>query len=350
MEKECFVIFNPGSKYRKENRKWQGIPGIEQTRDGTLWAAWYSGGDGEGPDNYVIVVKSTDQGKTWSDPLIVVDPPGTTRAFDPCLWVDPVGKLWLFWAMSDGWWDGKGGVWTIVNENPENKEFSCSNPRKIAPGIMMNKPVVLSTKQWLFPIAVWNREPLVPEMSHLRFSLVYISSDSGKTIEFLGSADVPQRSCDEHMLVELKDGKIWMLVRTSYGIGESFSYDRGKSWSPGRNSQIPGPDSRFHIRRLKSGNLLLINHYGFKDKVRSHLTAMLSEDEGNSWPYKLVIDEREKVSYPDATEDRNGKIFVIYDYDRYGAKKIMMAVITEDDIKAGRIVSRDSKLKIAIDV
>ncbi|MCM8815338.1 MAG: glycoside hydrolase, partial [Candidatus Omnitrophica bacterium] len=83
---------------------------------------------------------------------------------------------------------------------------------------------------------------------------------------------------------------------------------------------------------------------------RSHLTAMLSEDEGNSWPYKLVIDEREKVSYPDATEDRNGKIFVIYDYDRYGAKKIMMAVITEDDIKAGRIVSRDSKLKIAIDV
>lgn len=344
------IIFNPGTRYSRKNRKWQGIPGIERTKNGTLWATWYSGGDGEGPENYVIMVKSEDEGKTWSEPLIVIDPPGSIRAFDPCLWVDPSGRLWLFWAMSNGWWDGKGGVWAIFNENPEDEKCIWSKPRKIADGIMMNKPVALSAGEWLFPVAVWNREPLVPELKHLRFSNVYISKDGGKTITYLGSADVPERTCDEHMIVELKNGALWMLVRTSYGIGESFSYDKGRTWTPGKNSGISGPDSRFHIRRLKSGNLLLVNHYGFKDRVRSHLTAMLSEDEGKTWTYKIILDEREKVSYPDATEDENGRIFIIYDHDRYGAKEILLAIVTEDDIRSGKIVSGGSCLRIPVDV
>ncbi|HOJ30723.1 MAG TPA: sialidase family protein [bacterium] len=343
------LFFSPTDrKYRRENRKWQGIPGITMTSDGTLWAVWYSGGDGEGPENYVLVVNSKDKGINWSEPIIVIDPPDDIRAFDPCLWTDPYGKLWLFWAMSKNWWDGKAGVWAITGEQVGD---GCvwSKPRRIADGIMMNKPAVLSTGEWLFPIAVWNREPFLPEMDNLRFSNVYISKDNGKTITFLGSADVPERMCDEHMIVELKTGVLRMLVRTSYGIGESFSYDRGKTWIKGCSSNIAGPGSRFHIRRLNSGNLLLINHYGFSEKNRSHLTAMLSEDDGKTWPYKLLLDERDKVSYPDAIETKNGEIFIIYDYDRYGKKEILMAVVTEQDIKAGEIITPDSKLKMPVD-
>ncbi|MCX7705799.1 MAG: glycoside hydrolase, partial [bacterium] len=313
------------------------------------WLTWYSGGDGEGPENYVIVVKSVDAEKTWFEPFLVIDPPSKIRAFDPCLWLDPAGRLWLFWAMSNGLWDGRGGVWTMVNENPDSGISKWSKPKRVADGIMMNKPTVLSSGEWLFPIAIWNREPFIHETNHLRFSNVYVSYDAGRTINYFSSADVPERTCDEHIIVELKNGSLWMLVRTSYGIGESFSFDRGRTWTPGRDSGIPGPDSRFQIRRLKSGNLLLINHHGFKDRVRSHLTALLSEDDGKTWQYKLLLDERENVSYPDATEDEYGRIFIIYDHDRYGAKEILMAVITENDIKAGRIVTPDSKLKVTID-
>ena len=39
------IIVNPGSEYNK--RKWQGIPGIEKTKNGTLWVAFYSGGKKE---------------------------------------------------------------------------------------------------------------------------------------------------------------------------------------------------------------------------------------------------------------------------------------------------------------
>lgn len=342
------VFFSSSTKYERKNRKWQGIPGIERTKKGTLWTTWYSGGNGEGPENYVLVFRSFDNGKTWSEPVVIIDPPGNIRAFDPCLWIDPLNRLWLFWSMSDGWFDGKAGVWCIYTENPDEKKPLWSNPVRIFDGIMMNKPIVLSTGEWLFPSAVWNRKPFLPEMEGLRFSNVYISTDNGKTFSLLGHADVPERSCDEHMIVELKNKSLWMLVRTSYGIGESFSFDRGKTWTQGKPSAIAGPDSRFHIRRLKSGNLLLINHFGFKDKIRSHLTCLLSEDEGKTWSFKLVLDERDKVSYPDSTQADDERIFIIYDHDRYGEKEILMAIITENDIKAGKLISPDSVLKVPV--
>ncbi len=353
-----WVVFSPGEKYHRKNRKWQGIPGIERTKKGTLWATWYSGGDGEGPYNYVILVRSTDDGKSWSQPMIVIDPPDHIRAYDPCLWIDPEGKLWFFWSIcksefdttKNRWtiFDGKAGVWCMICENPDSENPSWSQSRRIADGVMLNKPTVLSTGEWLFPVSVWNMPPYLPEMDRFRFSNVYVSKDCGKTIELLGQADIPDRTYCEHMIVELKDGTLWMLVRTSYGIGESFSYDRGKTWPKGKPSKIQGPGSRFFIRKLKSGNLLLVNHYGFRDKIRSHLTAMLSQDNGITWEYKLLIDEREKVSYPDAVES-DSRIYIIYDHDRYGAKEILMTVITEEDIKAGKIVSKDPRLRIPVD-
>ena len=42
-------------------------------------------------------------------------------------------------------------------------------------------------------------------------------------------------------------------------------------------------NSRFFIRRLESGNLLLVRHNPPDRKTRSHLTAYLSEDDGKSW-------------------------------------------------------------------
>lgn len=47
-----------GSEYSSRSRRWQGIPGIERAPGGRLWATWYSGGPGEGPENYVLAVIS----------------------------------------------------------------------------------------------------------------------------------------------------------------------------------------------------------------------------------------------------------------------------------------------------
>jgi hypothetical protein len=34
------VIVNPGEQYAAAARPWQGIPTLERTRKGRLWAAW----------------------------------------------------------------------------------------------------------------------------------------------------------------------------------------------------------------------------------------------------------------------------------------------------------------------
>jgi hypothetical protein len=78
------------------------------------------------------------------------------------------------------------------------------------------------------------------------------------------------------------------------------------------------------------------------------MTAAISEDDGQTWPHKILIDERAAVSYPDSVSDSNGNIYIIYDRDRGGAKEILLARITEDNIKAGSIVTGTSYTKRVI--
>jgi len=343
------------AKYWKENRQWQGIPGIERTTSGRLWAALYSGGDTEGPDNYVVLITSEDDGVTWSRPDLVVDPPGQVRAFDPCLWHDPSGRLWLFWSQSYGFYDGRAGIWAIVADDADGPHPQWSEPRRIADGVMMNKPTVLASGEWLLPFAVWgytDKEGIQihSEHNHLpaeMYSNVFSSLDNGVSFQRVGQVDMPDRSYDEHMLVEKKNGDLWMLVRTYGGIGECFSSDKGRTWSEPKADVLAGPCSRFFVRRLRSGNLLLINHHAFKE--RNNLTAMLSKDDGTTWEGFLLLDERDNVSYPDGVETEDGRIYIIYDRERYKDKEICLAVFREEDVLAGKRVTADARLKVTIE-
>ena len=344
---------SPDPDYGASKRLWQGIPGIERTGGGRLYATWYSGGDIEGPDNHVLLVRSDDSGLTWSEPLLVIDPPGLVRAFDPVVWLDPLGRLWFFWSQSfcqrlPQWrtWNGRGGVWFTRCDEPDASALSWTPPCRIADGVMMNKPLVRTNGEWLLPLSGWgNIDPKLPELQPEALSNLYVSTDEGRTFQRRGGADVPFRTFDEHMTVERRDGSLWMLVRTQYGIGQSTSIDGGAAWSPGMPAAIAGPGSRFHLRRLPgpTGRLLLINHLNFTG--RSHLTASLSDDDGLTWMSHLLLDERSDVSYPDATLLADGLIVVIYDRERHAAKEILMAGFTQADMLAGSLVTEGSFLK-----
>ena len=339
------LIYHPGKEYSDAERKWQGIPGIERTKNGRLYAAFYSGGVTEQPGNFVLLVKSDDDGETFSAPILAVVPPTPqVRCFDECLWIDPKGVFHLFWAQSYHFLDGRIGVWEALCEDPDADEPVFSAPRRIANGIMMNKPIVLSSGEWLLTCGIYEgiteKEIMIPEE---RFSNVYISRDEGKTFTLAGHTDYEDRLIDEHMNIERKDGSVWMLIRARHGIGQAFSYDKGMTWSKAEDSGLGGPCSRFCIRRLKSGRMLLVNHHNFQG--RNNLKAMLSEDEGKTWKGYLMLDERQNVSYPDMTEDDSGNLYITYDYDRCGAREILLAKITEEDILAGTLVTPTSFLR-----
>ena len=336
------VNFSPGAESNSEARKYQGIPTIERTPGGRLWAGWYAGPINEDRFNYVMAAISDDDGNTWSDLKFVINPDGDgpRRASDPCFWLDPSGKLWLFWWMNGG---GLNVTMSITTENPDAENPNWTEPRALFPGVMINKPIVTKNGEWLMPAAIWRQDDSCRVM---------VSKDQGRTWALRGAANVPKdrRNCDEPMLVERQDGSLWLLVRTSsYGIGDSVSTDAGRTWTEVKD-HLQQTTSRFHIQRLASGNLLLIKHNGIDERARgrNHLTAYLSADDGKSWKGGLLLDARDTVSYPDATQAPDGTIYVIYDWNRADEKHILLTTFTEADVLAGKYHSSKARQRVLI--
>jgi len=254
----------------------------------------------------------------------------------------------------------------MMTTSPEADSPTWSEPRRIANGLMLNKPTVLKNGDWLLPVGLWKdsepkldlddvdlspytEEMLVHELGAERGSNVFRSTDAGVTFEFLGQAHVPLTRVDEHMLVERRDGSLWMLVRTTEGIGQSLSTDGGKTWSPG-TIYLAGENvanKRFFLRRLQSGALLLVRNNG-PTGARSHLTAFVSDDDGVTWEGGLVIEGREGAAYPDGTQAEDGTIYLIHDFDRAGVGVIYMATFGEDDVRAGKIVTEHARLGVEV--
>ncbi len=325
-----------------DNRAFQGIPSMAIAPGGRLWANWYAGiTPGEDQNNYVAVSTSGDDGKTWRE-VLVIDPdgPGPVRAFDPELWAAPDGRLFVFWAQAAGHDGSVAGVWCVHTDQPDQEQPAWSTPRRLTDGIMMCKPVVLSTGEWVLPASTWRATDFSARM--------IVSQDGGKTWSLRGACQVPPaaRAFDEHHIVERNDRSLWLLARTKYGIGESVSTDRGKSWLDLAPSDIAHPSARFFIRRLNSGNLLLVKHGPIQRPTgRSHLTAFLSRDDGKTWEGGLVLDARRGVSYPDGQQMKDGRIRIIYDFSRTGSRHILMADFREADILAKKPVSQDVGLQ-----
>lgn len=367
------AILSPvDESHARKTRGSQGVAGIERSPQGRLWATWYAGTGTRGvesPFSYVVLATSGDDGQTWEE-RVVLQPRRFVRAMDPNLWLDPQGKLWFFWVQCAGLQDGRWGVWAMIAEDPEEAATTWSAPRRIANGLMLNKPTVLANGDWLLPVGLWREnEPtlaldrhdvspythadLVHDLGDERGSNVIRSRDGGQTFEFLGQARVPGTRVDEHMLVERRDGSLWMLVRTVRGIGQSHSTDGGRTWSEG-TVYLPGrkySNKRFFLRRLQSGALLLVRN-DHPEGQRSHMTAFVSDDEGETWSDGFLLDERES-SYPDGTQAPNGDIYLIYDHQRYtrnragdeGIGSVQMAIFREEDIRAGKTVSPRTRLQ-----
>lgn len=339
--------------YDSHHRLWQGIPSVEVTAGGRLFATLYSGGKTEENGNFSVLLTSRDGGNTWSEPIAAVDVGSEERAYDSCLWIDPHGRLWYVWAVMP-----HNRIEYALCEDPDAEILRWSDIRTIPGDVMLNKPIVHSDGAWLFPTAVWKdalttgsaggNDGTKPSGAH-----VYASEDGGITFTHRGTVVARERWFDEHMLLTKKNGDLEMFIRTTYGVGKAVSHDGGRTFDPDTDSKLGGPNSRFYIGRLSSGSILVVNHYRFHK--RDHLTAMISRDEGQSFEGFLLIDERADVSYPDVKE-HGGYLYVIYDRERgahyradrdysHAAREILLAKITEEDILAGKVISSGSFLK-----
>ena len=347
--------------------------GIDITPGGRLWISWFGGGDNE--KAYLMLAKSDDNGLSWSEPQFIIKEPPTPNGFPRSVlvgnvWTQPDGKFRIFFSYSLGSYDGRAGVWTAVCDNPDSEQPSWSEPKRIWHGFTINKPIVTQTGEWLLGISLWRKKRifgfhdmpceydnyqghLFQELDNERKAHVFASSDCGKSWQKRGGIRLEERDFDEQVIVERQDYSLLMYLRTCYGIienglAETESYDAGITWRKPEKSSLPHTSSRIFASRLKSGRLLIVKHGGLEEpvKVRSHLTAYISEDDGKSWSGGLLLDERVGISYPDGFQAPDGRIFITYDFKRINGE-ILLAVFSEEDVLACE-PSSETQLKISV--
>lgn len=323
--------------------------GIARTRGGRIWLGYFAGGDNA--DAVIILCRSDDDGMTFSDPLFYVDPGYVgnrhVSAVVGNLWTAPAGRLFLFITLSLGHFDGRGGVWYSVCENPDDDKPVWSEVKRIWHGAGLQKPTVLADGTWLYAISLWRWAHGFPELNEERGAWVFASKDEGATWKRRGHILVPEgRTFDEHMIVERDDGSLFMTLRNDKtGICTSESGDKGYTWTVPATPEYNSASARTFLRKLASGNFLMVKHtVPGHDRAtdgaapRSHLTAHISTDGCRTWSKGLLLDERPRVSYPDGFQAPDGRIFIQYDRLR-DSGEILLAVFTEEDALAGKDVS-----------
>ncbi len=160
----------------------------------------------------------------------------------------------------------------------------------------------LRSGRLITPFAWWvPHRPVAPPLG-ANLCTTFHSDDGGKTWTKSGS-DISSPcypgfvgnnyGADEPSLIALKDGRLWMLMRTQTGfLYESFSSDQGETWSAGRPSRFVASSSPPVLWRMPDDRLFVLwnncesppAHEGAGVYVnRDALHAAVSEDEGRTW-------------------------------------------------------------------
>jgi Neuraminidase (sialidase) len=178
--------------------------------------------------------------------------------------------------------------------------------------------------------------------------ITYMTNDNGKTwtrsnvIDMGGSGT--HGGVMESTLEQLKNGQLWMLLRTNQGFfWETHSDDKGLTWDKAEATTIDASTSPGALIRLASGRLALVWNRKYQEELnnipllggdgnftevpaswqRDELSLILSADEGKNWtkpaviaknyPYMYYIagnEMKRMLAYPYIFEAQPGKLWI----------------------------------------
>lgn len=338
--------------YLLANRKYQATPTIARTGPDRYWSAWRADNAtaDEGPGNFVVLAYSKNGGEAVKEyGYLTYSPsyPGN-QVIDPMLWTDPDGRLWLFYGVvgNNKRYDGVGGSWAVISDNPNAKSPVWGEPFRLSYHGVPRHPVKVNDK-WYIAADIWRFSAEYPPlyMNHVGPHIYELDWHNQK-IKYVSR--LPPNNKDQYTgffeteFVPRSDGSALALIRSKDGSSQmqySVSNDLMRTWTPWQDytEVAPSSSSRTWLGRTPSGRLLLAWN---NDLVRRTLTVALSDDDGATYPYKRVIepDASDQASYPVVTFGDNGEIFVIYDYGRISKRQIRISKVLEQDIISGKSV------------
>ena len=294
--------------------------------DSMFWLAYdvlLSSGD------YSVMIAS-GRGTSRKDELIIQpDNQNSVRISNPRIWVDPDGKLWIFWTKQVIYSSRiEDEIWALTGD-PGSDDLIRSKPFFISDGILIGKPVLLSNGKLILPVGKDNQV------------LTIASIDHGKTwlhegmVELEGDDFVRETDC---FIIEYRNGSLWMVIQTSKGVYESKSTEQGLSWSKPITSGISSSGNPFFIHKLITGNILLVKQ--IEDKC-SDLKAFISVDDAQTWSGGLTLDENIHLSHITGYQIKDllfpccAEINIIYCIQHDNKNDIHLLSFTEDDVLVG---------------
>ncbi len=316
------------------------IPGIAVTAKGTILAWCEARKNGHDWDDIDILLRrSTDDGKTWSEAkkIVHVDGPKQKNPFalrlkrtdpktvtynNPVLIADRDGTVHMvfcleymrcFYQRSDD----DGNTWSKPIETTKTFEaFRKGYDWKVlATG--PNHGIQLKNGRLLVP--VWLSTGTGRNAHRPSVTATIVSDDGGKTWQASEIAIPNTRKFvnpNETVAVELADGRVMLNARNESGARRRIvvtSPDGATQWSEPRFQEdlldpvCMGGLTRYHYE----GKSLLLFSNPDTPKGRRNVTVRVSEDEGKTWPISRSV-ESGWSAYSDINVTPSGTILCFY--------------------------------------
>lgn len=314
------------------------IPSLITTRDGSLLAFCEARKDHRGDSGNIDLVlkRSTDGGETWSAPIVVWDA-GNETAGNPCPVIDQkTGRIIniICWNLaSDHGGDLHVGTSKdtrrVYQTHSDDDGLNWSEPKEIT-------SVVKDPSWWWYATGPGigiqlekgpNKGRLVIPANHTApgyyGAQTLYSDDGGETWEV---SNVIKPTCNESQVVELSDGRLMMNMR-SQGFPETprprngyrsiaYSGDGGETWTdPVFDDELGDPRCQASLIRYDE-NHLLFSHPNPpilpERGERIRMTLRLSHDDGETWPYELLVNEGPSA-YSSLARVPDGTIGILYE-------------------------------------
>ena len=272
-------------------------------------------------DINIIVRRSSDQGKTWSSIETVADFPYGKSASDPSMIVDTVtNEIFLFYNYMD--LDNEKDIYYLHVVKSTDNGKTWSKPKDITSQIA--KPEW--HKDFKFITSGRGIQTSTGKLLHCMANLdsgmhVFGSDDHGKTWYFI---DTPIIEANESKIIELVDGS-WMINSRANNKNTlryvHKSNDEGKTWLTREEPQLIDPRCNASIIRYtsvkdgyKKNRLLFAN--ANSENGRVNMTVKVSYDEGVTWTQGKTI-YAGSSAYSSLTVLKNGDIGLFFEKDDY---------------------------------
>ena len=300
---ERTVLFNMGDY---DSQYWR-IPALVTAADNSLVAVVDKRGSslGDLPNTISIMSRrSTDNGKNWSEPVVVAQGGNGKTYGDPAVVLDKkTGNLICMFVGDQGLWNAtpynRQGIY--VSKSTDNG-VSWSEPVAITDQVYANHSswyagfagsghgLCLKDGRLMFVLAIRATSATgVPLHNYA------IYSDDGGDNWTL-STNAATTAGDEAKVVELEDGDILMSIRNPSKGNRIFckSTDRGQTWGKAYfETELKDPACNGDIIRYSystdegsEGKSRLLHSLPESTTTRENVTIYLSEDDGETWPIK----------------------------------------------------------------